>query len=354
MSYDKRNEEIRKQRELRRTRGKSAKIKKKRASRKEEKKKTLPVILVMGLLIAIVLTVLSLTVFFKASHVKVVGTTRYETKQIVTAADISSSQNMILLSESKVEERITKTLPYIGRVNVKKNLLTSTVTIEVFETEPFAAVLYNNEYLLIDSSGKFLEKTTVPTCCKIYVEKIEAAELGKMISFGEQDELSILIKLAQTFEKLSIKDITAIDISNSSDVRLLYKDMQIWKLGTKSVVSNAEELEYKLKFCMKESQNEEGKMGVVDVSAMTLADSTKYGYFREEVVTPEEFFVIPTPPAENPVPEASESDSSKTEEDVNEEDDEKTEDELEEKDENSTVNNEDGEENVINDGGNDI
>ena len=353
MSFDKRNEEIRKQRELRRTKGKSASVKKKKSPRKKQKNKTLPIVLLIGLLIAVTLTVLSLTVFFKASHVKVAGTTRYETKQIVTAADISPSQNMILLSESQIEQRIIKALPYIGNVELKKNLLTSTVTLVVSETEPFAAVKYNEEYLLINSEGRFLEKTATPNCLKVYVEKIEEPEVGKKISFGEQDEMPNLLKLSQMFEKLSVKDITAIDISNSADVRLLYKDMQIWKIGTKSVISNADELEYKLKFCVKESQSEEGKMGVVDVSAMTLSDTTKYGYFREEVVNPEEFVMSPEVSNESSVPESSEAESSETE--SSQSDDEASDEENEEEtDESSDQNEEDEEENASNDGENDL
>ena len=353
MSFDKRNEEIRKQRELRRTNGKSASIKKKKTPRKKQKNKMIPIVLLIALLIAVTLTVLSLTVFFKVSHVKVVGTTRYETKQIVTAADISSSQNMILLSESQIEQRIIKVLPYIGNVELKKNLLTSTVTLVVSETEPFAAVKYNEEYLLINSEGRFLEKTAAPNCVKVYVEKIEEPEVGKKISFGEQDEMPNLIELLQMFEKLSIKDITAIDISNSSDVRLLYKDMQIWKLGTKSVISNVDELEYKLKFCVKESQSEEGKMGVVDVSAMTLADTTKYGYFREEVINPEEFFMSHETPTESSIPESSEEESSETESSQSD-DDSSDEENEEENEENLDQNEEYEEENDSNDGENDL
>ena len=77
MSFDKRNEEIRKQRETRRTDGKKAGIKKKKSPRKKGKNKALPIIIIAGFIIAIVLTVLSLTVFFKASHVTVKGDSRY-------------------------------------------------------------------------------------------------------------------------------------------------------------------------------------------------------------------------------------------------------------------------------------
>lgn len=310
MSQKNRNDEIRKQRELRRTNGKKAKINKKKTPRKKEKKKGLSVAIIIGLMIALVLTVLSLTVFFKASNVRVEGESRYETKQIIEAADISSSQNMILLNKSKVEERITGTLPYIGEVEVKINLLTSTVTLIVSETEPFGAVRYGEEYLLIDSNGKFIEQIKTPTCTRIYVNKIETPKLGKKLVFAEQDDLNSLIHLVKTLEKLSVKEITAIDISNPSDVRLLYKDMQIWKLGTRAVLSLDEELEYKIKFCIKQSESEEGKQGVVDVSTMTLKDETKYGYFHEEVVIPEEFGAIPVSEEESSAIESSQAESS--------------------------------------------
>ncbi len=352
MSFDKRNEEIRKQREIRRDEGKKSDSKKSKKTRKKSKNKALPVVIISGIIIAIVLTVLSLTVFFKASHVTVKGDSRYETKQIITAADISSSQNMILLNKSKVENRIINALPYIGKVDVKINLLTSTVTLVVYETEPFGAVKFNDEFLLIDSSGKFLEKTTNPTCRKIYVEKVETPEVGKVLSFGEEGDMETLIKLVKTLEKLSITEITAIDFSNSSDIRLLYKDMQIWKLGTKSVLSNDEKIEYKLKFCIKESQSEEGKMGVVDVSAMTINDVTKYGYFREEVVTPEEFVVPPSLPEEKPAEESSqiEESSDNSENNETEEDDESE----EENSESSAESDEEQEEDTSNDGENEL
>jgi len=329
MAQRNRTDEIRKQRELRRTNAKKANIKKKKTPRKKKNSKAVSVFVSVGLVIALVLTVLSLTVFFKASHVTVKGESRYEMKQIITAADISPSQNMILLNKSKVEERIVTALPYIGNVDVKINLLTSTVTLIVSETEPFGAVRYGEEYLLIDSKGKFLEQVKSPTCTKIYVEKIETPKIGKPLNFSDADTLKNLLILVEKLEELSIKDITAIDLSNSSDIRLLYKDMQIWKLGTKAVLSSPEELEYKLKFCIKLSQNEEGKQGVADVSTMTLADTTKYGFFREEVVIPEEFGVIPEPIPETPT-DVSDTESDSEESSVDESDETEDDGEYEE------------------------
>ena len=66
---------------------------------------------------------LSLTVLFPINAVNVEYKSKlYTPEEIIEASDIEIGDNIILLSEKKVEEKLCKKLPYIGKVELKKKL----------------------------------------------------------------------------------------------------------------------------------------------------------------------------------------------------------------------------------------
>lgn len=296
MSYEKRNDEIRRNRENRRISARKNEIKKRSKSRNTNNRKPVVILTALGIMVAIVLTVLSLTVFFKAKNVVVEGDTKYSYDSIIAAASIQPEQNLILLNKPAVEKRITTALPYIGNVDIKVDLVNSTVTLTVSETTPVSAIFYGNKYILSDSSCKYLEMVETPTdCIKVYGAEVKSPKSGETLNFSQEQDRNSIKTLLEVLDKLSLKDIFAVDMTDQNNVELLYNDIQIWKIGSKSVLTNAEELEYKLKFSIKTSENENGKSGIVDVSALSTENKNEYGFFREEVINSEKFGLPPRP-----------------------------------------------------------
>ena len=112
---------------------------------------TLSAILVLAAVVA------GCVLFFQVNEVEVLGTTRYSEEQILAAAEIPENANVLLFPDKEVEARLMETFPYIGSVKVERGY-PSTVQIVIVESEPVAAIQMGEEYWLIDTVGKVLEK----------------------------------------------------------------------------------------------------------------------------------------------------------------------------------------------------
>ena len=53
------------------------------------------------------------SVFCRATHIEVTGSTRYAAEDIIEAADIGEEQNIFTISQKALNERITALCPYI-------------------------------------------------------------------------------------------------------------------------------------------------------------------------------------------------------------------------------------------------
>ena len=58
------------------------------------------------------------SVFCRATHIEVTGSTRYAAEDIIEAADIGEEQNIFTISQKALNERITALCPYIECVTL--------------------------------------------------------------------------------------------------------------------------------------------------------------------------------------------------------------------------------------------
>ena len=97
--------------------------KKAKAQKKKRRRRRLITTLVIVLVTAVVvLCVLSLTVFFKISTVSVSGSVTYTAEEIISAAGIDIGDNLILINQNKLSQKLQTKLPFIDEVKVEKTL----------------------------------------------------------------------------------------------------------------------------------------------------------------------------------------------------------------------------------------
>ncbi len=219
---------------------------------KQRRRRKIITLVLMILLIAVVGAVLSLTVFFKITQIKVVNSTVYGDKEIIEAGGINLSENMFLSDSDKAARKIEAALPYISDVSVKKSI-TGKMTYTVTETKAAMAFVDGEQYLIISPDGKVLERSKLISEHVCLVEGVTYSEAveGKTIvlsdilsSDGETvlrtgdrllEDLINAYKGSEDYLGGKISDINVSDINNLEMVyeyRILLRCGEISKLDS--------------------------------------------------------------------------------------------------------------------------
>lgn len=229
---------------------------------------------------------LSLTVWFKAENIRVVGETRYSSEQIIGLCTIKEGENIFLADKTKAAETIKAGLPYIASVDVGFSI-PDTITIKVTEAQAaYQAGLSNGEFADVSAEGRILRKTAkkeqgIPL---LECSGLKNTDEGAYIEFEDESTVEILTSIVKELETLSIDKITVIDITNTAKIKLFYDDRILIVIGL------PEDINYKLRTAItiisdKLDPNNSGVItGRLDVS---VCNTTKKSYFNNnEVYTP--------------------------------------------------------------------
>ena len=132
---------------------KKAKLQKK----KRRKKRLITAFIVVLIMAVITLCFLSLTVFFKITTVNVSGSSNYTAEEIVSAAGIEAGDNLILLNDKKISEKLQSKLPVIDEVKVDK-VLPDKVKLTVKETKEEIYFSNGKDIYSANIKGKIIKK----------------------------------------------------------------------------------------------------------------------------------------------------------------------------------------------------
>lgn len=214
-----------------------------RRKKKYRRRRKTAVYLVLLLLVCVVCLILSLTVFFNTSRIKVGGNSRYTEEQIVRASGIEKGDNLLRMSKSDIKEKILKALPYVSDVQVIREL-PSTVTLKVTETEPSCRYLVGeHRWALLSEDLRVMEITSVepettPVLSGITLDITDEGETAKADS-----EISekILLDLLTILKENDIININSIVFTSPISVNMKLEGRVTAKLGGDS------DLDYKVR-----------------------------------------------------------------------------------------------------------
>lgn len=186
---------------------------------------------------------LSLTVLFKIDSIEVQGASRYSAEEIIRISGIRKGDNLFLTKTREAGQKIQSSLPYIGAAKVSRNL-PAKIRIVVSEDAVSGAVEYNKKYAVVSASGKVLELAgSVPKGCPaIKGLKLSGAEVGKNIVYQDASQQTVFRNLTAAIASSKLGKITAIDLSNSYKIQIVYDGRITMNLGLSS------DFDYKLRF----------------------------------------------------------------------------------------------------------
>ena len=192
----------------------------------KEKKRRKPLsayiidIVLLGVIFVVVLCVLSTTVLFNLSDFTINGETVYTNEEIIAATGVHPGENLILMDEGAVKDRLIEALPYVDKVEVSRNIITCKLEITLNQAKAVANVKKNDVYYLVSENGRIMDaglKTPDKNCVVVYGFDPEYASSGDFLSAADEKHRNMLSKLLR-----AVKQYDDIDDGNEYEAQKKY------------------------------------------------------------------------------------------------------------------------------------
>lgn len=250
---------------------------------KRNRRKKIIIRSVIGAIFLVVGVIVALSLFFNINKIVVSGDAVYSHETVIKASGVSEGDNLIFLSKSKLNEKISSELTYIGSVTVKRRL-PSTLELVVKKTDAKLGIAMNGYFTLLDENGKVLEKdleTVGENIILLNLGEIESAELGETVVTKEEKTFTKLHDVLSECEQVGLHDISLMDISDIYNIKIVYQGRITLELGETDSGNLGSKLA--LGKAAIEKQDEENNLyrGTINLTV------DGKGYWSEEVPTTE-------------------------------------------------------------------
>ena len=165
-------------------------------------------------ILAATLVTLSLTVFFKIETLTVSGNTVYESSEILANSGVKVGDNMFLMLDSKIEQRLREKLPFVENLKINR-ILPNKMEIIITESEEYFCYPYAGQFFTASKDNRVLAKySSAPSGLVLMkVSGLSNVEIGKTVTFTKEEESGYISKLFTAFEKHGIS-VTALDVTD--------------------------------------------------------------------------------------------------------------------------------------------
>lgn len=236
--------------------------------------------------LAVILYLLSAFVLFKTESITVTGadgkegSAYYSAQEIISASGVEIGSSLVNISKGDIEERIEKSLPYIGAVTVKRDY-PSSLLIEVEDTSAYFA-LRNGNYILLNREFKVLETSAEEAngCAELVGVPIISAVAGEKPEFSDDAYRDRISALLSACENAELGNITKFDFSNIANVKFVIGGRITVTVGT--VTNLSDKLSLAVKTISAETENNPNAHIIIDVT------DTERAYVRDDTTPVEE------------------------------------------------------------------
>ena len=276
--------------------------------------------------VAAVFAVLSLTVLFNVSEVKVAKAGKhYQPEQIIEAADVEVGDNMVATNWDRVKEKVEQKLPYVLSLEIKKTA-SGKITFSVVDDTATLVFKTSKGYALADANCKVLEivkeKPKNKGLTLLTVKNRINADPGEIISFADDGESILYDTIRTAIKNSGIGSITGIDISDPENIYLEYQSRYRLYLG------NSEDIEYKLreakKIIAEEDENDPNQIGEINLSILKKVYVEKLDTLEETTTAKKDVTTQPETTAPDSTDEPEEDETTTLPEEETEPDGEET------------------------------
>ena len=137
-------------------------------------------------------------------------------------------RNLFSYSKKSARKKLLQ-IAYVDKVSVKKKAFPPTINIEIIECIPAFLVAYEEEYVLMDKTGKVLEKMKeIPSDGKVPVAEgiaITSANVGEQVEFKDAESQKIILYCIENMQKAGILgDITVMSFEDMTNITFNYQE----------------------------------------------------------------------------------------------------------------------------------
>ncbi len=178
--------------------------------------------------------------FFSVNSISVNENEKYSSSEVIDAGDLHVGENLVFLNTKSSEEKIYKSLTYIDEVSVRKKF-PNKIEVSVGIAEPKYSVKSGEEYWVISSKNKILEKSPEPSSELINISGTEIVDnkFGKA-EYKNLESKKLVEEILVAFESKELKSVKEIDISDLQNIHVNYDNRININLGDK------EDIDYKV------------------------------------------------------------------------------------------------------------
>ncbi len=210
----------------------------KEKNHRKRKMKRIMALCVFALAVLCAGIALVLTVFFRIDtiQVKVEGKRLYGDKEIMACCGVENGDNLFMVSEKKLNEILTVSMPYIKSVTIERKM-PDTLIINIVSATSSAAIPYGDGYVIIDPDGKVLDNNApkVPDGVPVVngLKAVEPAE-GQNVNISGEGNKDDLLEITKAIYDSGLKDLTEINFVKKGYFELEYDNRIVLKLGDMS------------------------------------------------------------------------------------------------------------------------
>ena len=200
------------------------------AQRRQEKKRTRRTVFYVLLFVAVSLIFIAVcfAVFLNVETIEVNGNEKYSYEEIVSMIPVEIGDNIYSFKAGETEESIMRALPYVGAVNISRDL-PKTVIVDITEEKAYFAADLAGETYLLSSGLKVLERTNGVSASEtglteLKVSNVRRCVVGETMEFVDGRTADAINELYAVFEKNYINDdITSLDVRSRFDIYFDYQ-----------------------------------------------------------------------------------------------------------------------------------
>lgn len=209
-------------------------VEKRRAARRKKiRRRRVKAVLIFFIIIAlIVFAVMCFTVLFPIKRIAVTGSKIYDKNEIIKASGLSTDDNLFVVSEDDIENKIRKALPYIDSVKLKRNL-PDAVVLTVTDAKEFACYKTDDSYAVVSEKGYVVNiQSECPENVFEIITSGVKANLGEQIIYDNKSEEELVSDIASLLKEKNI-NIDMIDATSVLDIKIGVEDGFDVSLGTR-------------------------------------------------------------------------------------------------------------------------
>lgn len=163
-------------------------------------------------------------------EITVEGDSIYSTEQIISASGIEIGVNMLSLRQSDINGKVCASLPYIQSVQIKRKLPDKLIITVTPATDRLILVNKEKESIVVDRNGKILRDgkgvKLSDGVYRVYGVEWEDSVPGTLLKVTAEtkDKYDLATTVADAFEKEGVILRGTVNVSDSNEIRVYYKN----------------------------------------------------------------------------------------------------------------------------------